>query len=144
MDLTANVVLGSSLHVQSRQLPRRTHTAAPTGCAAIDTHALDGGFRYGEVATIAGANGTGKTLVLARHTQCPAIVRIVGLIQAGSSRTTLSTATYVYTRQVRRSSSTRTGRSRQHAFETFSQRAFAPSPRMLHQRRIWMLEPSAS
>ncbi|KAL8639598.1 MAG: hypothetical protein Q9228_003380 [Teloschistes exilis] len=37
---------------------------APASCGnwAIDTGALDGGFRYGEITSIAGAKGTGKTL----------------------------------------------------------------------------------
>ncbi|KAL8996601.1 MAG: hypothetical protein Q9169_003940 [Polycauliona sp. 2 TL-2023] len=33
-----------------------------SGLDTIDTETLDGGFRYGEITAIAGANGTGKTL----------------------------------------------------------------------------------
>ncbi len=33
------------------------------GLSAIDDLALDGGFRYGEITSIAGATATGKTLV---------------------------------------------------------------------------------
>lgn len=34
-----------------------------TGVTSIDQQALSGGFRYGEITSIAGASGTGKTLV---------------------------------------------------------------------------------
>lgn len=36
---------------------------ASTGLASLDELALDGGFRYGEITSIAGASGMGKTLV---------------------------------------------------------------------------------
>ena len=37
--------------------------SATTGCARIDEQVLKGGFRYGEVTSVAGAAGSGKTLV---------------------------------------------------------------------------------
>ncbi|KAL9581339.1 MAG: hypothetical protein Q9212_003960 [Teloschistes hypoglaucus] len=43
-------------HESSRPAP------ASCGNGAIDRGALDGGFRYGEITSIAGAKGTGKTL----------------------------------------------------------------------------------
>lgn len=36
--------------------------SVPTGCRSIDA-ALDGGFRYAEITSIAGAPNTGKTVV---------------------------------------------------------------------------------
>lgn len=36
---------------------------ASSGSAVIDENALAGGFRYGEITSIAGISGTGKTLV---------------------------------------------------------------------------------
>ena len=63
MDLAATVTLGSTLHARASQVPRPSQVVAPTGCAAIDRSALGGGFRYGEITTIAGAHGAGKTLV---------------------------------------------------------------------------------
>ncbi|MDI1486733.1 MAG: hypothetical protein OHK93_005994 [Ramalina farinacea] len=37
--------------------------SASTGCARIDEQVLKGGFRYGEVTSVAGGAGSGKTLV---------------------------------------------------------------------------------
>ena len=36
---------------------------ASTGCARIDEQVLKGGFRYGEITSVAGGAGSGKTLV---------------------------------------------------------------------------------
>lgn len=45
-------------HVKSRPPP------ASAGLFAVDDLALEGGFRYGEITSIAGATGTGKTLLV--------------------------------------------------------------------------------
>ncbi len=37
-----------------------------SGLDTLDREALDGGFRYGEITAVAGASGTGKTLVSPR------------------------------------------------------------------------------
>ncbi|KAL8784082.1 MAG: hypothetical protein Q9195_009191 [Heterodermia aff. obscurata] len=56
-------LLGSSLH--SAALSRVIHIPErlSSGSASIDDQALEGGFRYGEITSIAGAHGTGKTTV---------------------------------------------------------------------------------
>jgi len=60
---TAPPQLGSTLlaiaQVHAKQMP----TPASSGCAAIDEVSLEGGYRYGEITSIAGDTGTGKTLV---------------------------------------------------------------------------------
>lgn len=56
--MLGSILLASAkAHEKSRPLP------ASSGSATIDQEALDGGFRYGEITAIAGASGTGKTLV---------------------------------------------------------------------------------
>lgn len=56
-------LLGSSLLAAARAHENARPAPASSGSAAIDRDALDGGFRYGEITAIAGASGTGKTLV---------------------------------------------------------------------------------
>ena len=53
----------SSLIAAEEARERFRPAPASSGLAAIDKHALDGGFRYGEITSIAGAPGVGKTLV---------------------------------------------------------------------------------
>ncbi len=59
----APVLLGSNLLTAARAHEYRRPAPASSGCAVIDEKALDGGFRYGEITSIAGTSGTGKTLV---------------------------------------------------------------------------------
>ncbi|KAL9135131.1 MAG: hypothetical protein Q9175_003684 [Cornicularia normoerica] len=59
-------LLGSNLLVSARSHEKARPLPASSGSATIDQNALDGGFRYGEITSIAGASGTGKTL-LAYH-----------------------------------------------------------------------------
>ena len=55
--LGSNLLVSAQAHESDRPLP------ANSGSATIDQDTLDGGFRYGEITSIAGASGTGKTLV---------------------------------------------------------------------------------
>ena len=59
----ARVILGSSLLAVARTHDKLRVSPASSGSAIIDEMALDGGFRYGEISSVAGINGTGKTLV---------------------------------------------------------------------------------
>lgn len=56
-------LLGSSLLASAKAHEKARPLPASSGSATIDQNALDGGFRYGEITSIAGASGTGKTLV---------------------------------------------------------------------------------
>lgn len=52
------ILLSNDLkHLKTRPAP------ASSGCTALDTLALDGGFRYGEITSIASAKSMGKSLV---------------------------------------------------------------------------------
>lgn len=55
-------LLGSALLSTALSNPKPAPAPASTGCATLD-QALHGGFRYGEITSIAGASGMGKTLV---------------------------------------------------------------------------------
>ena len=55
--LGSNLLVSAQVHESAGPLP------ANSGSATIDQNALEGGFRYGEITSIAGASGTGKTLV---------------------------------------------------------------------------------
>lgn len=59
----AQPLLGSSLLVSAQAHESARPSPASAGSATIDQNALEGGFRYGEITSIAGASGTGKTLV---------------------------------------------------------------------------------
>ncbi|CAF9938367.1 MAG: hypothetical protein ALECFALPRED_007621 [Alectoria fallacina] len=59
-------LLGSSLLASAKAHEKARPLPASLGSATIDQNALDGGFRYGEITSIAGASGMGKTL-LAYH-----------------------------------------------------------------------------
>lgn len=59
----APVLLGSNLLTAARVHEHRRPEPASSGSVVIDENALDGGFRYGEITSIAGTNGMGKTLV---------------------------------------------------------------------------------
>ena len=63
MGLPAYATLGSILHARATHSPRTIRRYATTGCSNIDAGPLDGGLRYGEITTVAGASGAGKTLV---------------------------------------------------------------------------------
>lgn len=56
-------VLGSALLTTTEAEKRLLRGPLSCGLASIDNLVLDGGFRYGEIASIAGATATGKTLV---------------------------------------------------------------------------------
>ena len=56
-------ILGSTLLSNDVKHLKTMPAPASAGCAAIDTLALDGGFRYGEITSIAGAKGMGNSLV---------------------------------------------------------------------------------
>ena len=55
--------LASALLEAALSRKESTPTPASSGLDEIDSVALHGGFRYGEVTSIAGVSGTGKTLV---------------------------------------------------------------------------------
>lgn len=59
----ALALLGSSLLVSAHAHESARPSPASSGSAIIDENALEGGFRYGEITSIAGASGTGKTVV---------------------------------------------------------------------------------
>ena len=56
-------LLASTLLALEETRHRSQIPPASTGLASLDELALDGGFRYGEITSIAGASGMGKTLV---------------------------------------------------------------------------------
>ncbi|SLM35598.1 dna repair protein rad51 homolog 2 o35719 [Lasallia pustulata] len=56
--------LASALLEAALSRNESTPTPASSGLDEIDTVALHGGFRYGEITSIAGASGTGKTLIV--------------------------------------------------------------------------------
>lgn len=62
MSEPAPPILGSTLLAAALSNPKPALVPTSTGCASLDT-ALYGGFRYGEITSIAGASGMGKTLV---------------------------------------------------------------------------------
>lgn len=55
--------LGSSLLTLARAHESLKPAPASSGSTILDEAALEGGIRYGEITSIAGASGTGKTLV---------------------------------------------------------------------------------
>lgn len=57
--MLGSTLLTAALHDESLKPPSVT----TTGCQSIDNTVLAGGFAYGEVTSIAGAEATGKTLV---------------------------------------------------------------------------------
>ena len=57
-------ILGSALLEAERRKSTFEDVFLPTGCSLIDTSSLQGGFRYGEITSVAGASETGKSLVL--------------------------------------------------------------------------------
>lgn len=59
----ASGLLGSTLLSKIESQSDTTPKSVSSGCPEIDDQALAGGFRYGEIASIAGASGTGKTAV---------------------------------------------------------------------------------
>jgi len=62
----AQPVLGSTLLATALAKTEPELAPASTSCHTLDT-ALHGGFRYGEITSLAGASGTGKTLVRASN-----------------------------------------------------------------------------
>ncbi|KAL8673928.1 MAG: hypothetical protein Q9168_001675 [Polycauliona sp. 1 TL-2023] len=57
-------LLGSTLLANEEKLESsRSRPPLSSGLDTIDREALGGGFRYGEITAVAGANGTGKTLL---------------------------------------------------------------------------------
>ena len=62
-DTAAPVQLGSNLLAAARAHDNSRPAPVSSGSAVIDEQALDGGFRHGEITSIAGNSGTGKTLV---------------------------------------------------------------------------------
>lgn len=56
-------VLGSALLATAKAEKGMLREPLSCGLASIDNVVLDGGFRYGEIMSIAGATATGKTLV---------------------------------------------------------------------------------
>lgn len=59
----APALLGSTLLANEEKLDLSRPSPLSSGLDTLDREALDGGFRYGEITAVAGANGTGKTLV---------------------------------------------------------------------------------
>ena len=62
-DPAAPGLLASTLLAAAEAQARTRPSSASSGLNVIDDLALYGGFRYGEVTSIAGASGSGKTLV---------------------------------------------------------------------------------
>ncbi|KAL8759645.1 MAG: hypothetical protein Q9199_000606 [Rusavskia elegans] len=60
----APALLGSTLLANEEKLDLSRPSPLSSGLDTLDREALDGGFRYGEIAAVAGANGTGKTLLV--------------------------------------------------------------------------------
>ncbi|KAL8772982.1 MAG: hypothetical protein Q9209_002002 [Squamulea sp. 1 TL-2023] len=56
-------LLGSTLLASELKLDISRPCPVSSGNDTIDKAVLDGGFRYGEITSVAGANGTGKTLL---------------------------------------------------------------------------------
>ena len=78
--MTAPWRLGSDLLAAAlNSVPRRSATV-PTACAAVDD-ALDGGFEYGSIISVAGAEQADKTLIalhaVASHLLSPANTEVV-------------------------------------------------------------------
>ena len=63
-DEAARPILGHHLLATARRSSQQKLKPASSGSAVIDEKTLEGLFRYGEITSIAGASGTGKTLVL--------------------------------------------------------------------------------
>ncbi|MCJ1284195.1 hypothetical protein MMC26_003526 [Xylographa opegraphella] len=59
---SAQPILGSTLLATALAKTKLRVSPASTGCATIDA-AIHGGFRYGELISLAGASGMGKTLI---------------------------------------------------------------------------------
>ena len=55
--LASNLLAAARAHIEATPAP------VSSGSVVIDNQALSGGFRYGEITSIAGVRGTGKTLV---------------------------------------------------------------------------------
>ena len=60
---TAPALLGSTLLANEEERESTRPDSASSGNRSIDAEVLDGGFRYGEITSIAGASGSGKTTV---------------------------------------------------------------------------------
>ncbi|KAL8659467.1 MAG: hypothetical protein Q9226_000426 [Calogaya cf. arnoldii] len=60
----APALLGSTLLVNEEKLDASKPSPLSSGLDTLDREALDGGFRYGEITSVAGASGTGKTLLV--------------------------------------------------------------------------------
>jgi RecA/RadA recombinase len=56
-------LLGSTLYTTAKAQRKNIPPPASSGCPGIDETALGGGFRYGEITSITGTGGTGKTTV---------------------------------------------------------------------------------
>jgi len=56
-------LLGSTLHAAAKAPTKIVPPPTSSGCTGIDEAALGGGFRYGEITSIAGTGGMGKTTV---------------------------------------------------------------------------------
>ena len=59
----APAMTGLAMLEATLEAEKHKPTPASTGCPAVDESALEGGFRYGEITSIAGSSGVGKTLV---------------------------------------------------------------------------------
>ncbi|KAI4233194.1 MAG: hypothetical protein LQ349_004554 [Xanthoria aureola] len=57
-------LLGSTLLANEERLDMLRPSPLSSGLDTLDREALDGGFRYGEITAVAGASGTGKTLLV--------------------------------------------------------------------------------
>ena len=60
---SAPAMLGSNLLSAAITRLKEKPLPASSGCSGLDASVLDKGFRYGEITSIAGASGTGKSLV---------------------------------------------------------------------------------
>lgn len=68
-DQAAPGLLASTLLTAAEAHEKIRPSSASSGLNIIDDLVLHGGFRYGEVTSIAGASGLGKTLVGCRSTR---------------------------------------------------------------------------
>ena len=58
-------LLASTLLSAAKLQAKNVLPPVSSGCAVIDEQALNGGFRHGEIISIAGASSSGKTTVCA-------------------------------------------------------------------------------
>lgn len=74
-DQAAPGLMASTLLTAAEAHEKTRPSSASSGLNIIDDLVLHGGFRYGEVTSIAGASGSGKTLVGCLSTRSLSVAR---------------------------------------------------------------------